>query len=327
MKRILNFSQIVDRCCGFLAMIQGKKLVVVLPAFNAARTLEKTYREIPHEIVDEVILVDDASSDATIIRAQELGIPHLIQHPKNLGYGGNQKTCYRKALELGADIVVMVHPDYQYTPKLIPAMSSIIANGLYDVVLGSRVLGRGALKGGMPVYKYIANRILTLIQNLALGHKLSEYHTGYRAFSRRVLESLPLEECSDGFVFDNQMLVQILHFGFSIAEITCPTLYTADSSSISFWRSIRYGLGVLSTSCKYRLQHWRLWKSRFLNPGGRRLQVFCSRDRTQVQFPPLSVETKLVLKAEKEHSQNFHEAQTVVKNLKPQELKELDSVP
>lgn len=254
-------------------MLNNKRIVVVLPAYNAARTLEKTYREIPHEIVDDAILVDDASHDETAIRAREIGIGHVIRHADNRGYGGNQKTCYRKALEAGADIVVMVHPDYQYTPRLITAMSSMIAYNVYDVVLGSRILGNGALRGGMPLYKYVANRFLTLVQNLSLGYKLTEYHTGYRAFSRDVLENLPLEENSDDFVFDNQFLVQAIHFGYSIAEISCPTLYSPESSSISFRRSLRYGLGVLAATLRYRLERWRLWRSAFLDPAGRKLEV------------------------------------------------------
>lgn len=252
-------------------MFQGQRVVIVLPAYNAARTLEKTYREIPTEIVDEVVLVDDASKDETVNKARELGIRHVIVHPKNRGYGGNQKSCYRRALELGADIVVMVHPDYQYTPKLIPAMTSVIASGLFDVALASRILGGGALRGGMPLYKYIANRALTFFQNLLLGEKLSEYHTGYRAFSRRVLETLPLEENGDDFVFDNQMLAQAVHFGFKVGEITCPTSYGPEASSISLWRSVRYGLGVLSTSLQVQLQRRGLWRYRFLDPAGKRL--------------------------------------------------------
>ncbi len=254
-------------------MLDGQRIVVVLPAYNAEQTLEKTYREIPRDVVDEVILVDDASNDGTLQKARELGIPHVIRHPQNRGYGGNQKTCYRMALELGADIVVMVHPDYQYTPKLITAMSSLISSGLYDVALGSRVLGGGALKGGMPLYKYVANRALTLIQNLILGEKISEYHTGYRAFSRRVLQTLPLEECSDDFVFDNQMLVQVVQFGFRIAEITCPTVYSPESSSISFFRSVVYGFGVIGATLAHRLSRWGLWHARYLRHDGRRLEI------------------------------------------------------
>lgn len=254
-------------------MLNQKRIVVVLPAYNAERTLEQTYREIPHDIVDEVVLVDDASRDATLDAAQRMGIRHVIRHPRNRGYGGNQKTCYRKALELGADIVVMLHPDYQYTPRLVTAMASLISSGLYDVALGSRILGTGALKGGMPLYKYLANRFLTATQNFFLGQKLSEYHTGYRAFSSEVLRTLPLEENSDDFVFDNEMLVQIAHFGFSIAEITCPTLYAPESSSISLRRSVRYGLGVLSTTLSFVLQRSGLRRARFLSLDGRRIEV------------------------------------------------------
>jgi glycosyltransferase involved in cell wall biosynthesis len=234
-------------------MILGKKLVVVMPAYNAEKTLRQTYDELPHEYVDGVILVDDASNDRTTHVAHELGITTIV-HRENRGYGANQKTCYREALSLGADIVVMVHPDYQYSPRLVTAMASMIASGHYDVVLGSRILGGDALKGGMPLYKYIANRILTLVENMALGVKLSEYHTGYRAFSRKVLETLPLEKNSDDFVFDNEMLVQAIYFGFKIGEISCPTKYFEDASSINFGRSVKYGLGVLSTSAKYVLQ-------------------------------------------------------------------------
>jgi glycosyltransferase involved in cell wall biosynthesis len=235
-------------------MICNKKVVVVLPAYNAEKTLKQTYDEIPQEIVDDVILVDDASKDQTVERAKEIGIRHVIRHEKNRGYGGNQKTCYAKALELGADIVVMLHPDYQYTPKLITAMASIIANELYPVVLGSRILGKGALRGGMPVYKYYSNRFLTLVQNLLMGQKLSEYHTGYRAFSKTVLEKININANSDDFVFDNEMLAQICYAGFQIAEVTCPTKYFKEASSINFIRSSIYGLGVLKVSVEYRLQ-------------------------------------------------------------------------
>lgn len=235
-------------------MISGKKVVVVMPAYNAEQTLEQTYREIPLDLVDEVILVDDKSNDNTSRRAKELGIEHVIIHKENKGYGGNQKSCYRKALEVGADIVVMLHPDYQYTPKLIPAVCYIIANDVYKVVLGSRILGKGALKGGMPIYKYIANRVLTLIQNILMGQKLSEYHTGYRAFSREVLEQLDFDHNSDDFVFDNQMLAQICFAGYEIAEVTCPTKYFEEASSINFKRSAVYGTGVLKTAAKYFLQ-------------------------------------------------------------------------
>jgi glycosyltransferase involved in cell wall biosynthesis len=229
-------------------MISGKKVAAVLPAYNAEKTLEKTYREIPRDIVDEIVLVDDASLDKTADLARSIGIKHVVVHERNTGYGGNQKSCYNKALELGADIVIMVHPDYQYTPQLIPSMAYLIANDVYPVVLGSRVLGRGALRGGMPKYKYIANRFLTLFQNYMIGQKLSEYHTGYRAFSREVLESINYEANSDDFVFDNQMLSQIFAAGFEIAEITCPTKYFKEASSINFRRSVKYGLGVLKVS-------------------------------------------------------------------------------
>lgn len=239
-------------------MIQGKKVVVVLPAYNAALTLKQTYQEIPFDIVDDVVLVDDASSDQTVEVARQIGIEHVEVHGVNKGYGGNQKTCYNKALELGADIVIMLHPDYQYTPKLIPSIAHIIAEDLFPVVLASRILGNGALKGGMPVYKYIANRVLTLTQNLLVGQKLSEYHTGYRAFSREVLEAIPYMNNSDDFVFDNQMLSQIIYAGFPIAEVTCPTKYFKEASSINFKRSSIYGLGVLGTSIKHRMQKWGL---------------------------------------------------------------------
>ena len=238
-------------------MLNGKKIVVVMPAYNAEKTLEKTYSEIPFEIVDEVILVDDASRDRTSELSRNIGI-HTIVHENNLGYGGNQKSCYKAALRLGADIVIMVHPDYQYTPKLIPAMASMIAYGEFDAVLASRILGIGALQGGMPLYKYVANRFLTLFENLCLGHKLSEYHTGYRAFSSEILEELPLENNSNDFVFDNQMLAQIIWFGYRIGELTCPTKYFEDASSINLRRSVIYGLGVLKTSLTFRLQKWGL---------------------------------------------------------------------
>lgn len=243
-------------------MIYGKKIVVVLPAYNAARTLEKTFKEIPTELVDEVVLVDDASSDNTLEIARQIGIAHVIEHKENKGYGGNQKSCYRKALELGADIVIMLHPDYQYTPKLIPAMAHLIGGGLYPVVLASRILGNGALKGGMPFYKYVANRFLTLFENLLTGQKLSEYHTGYRAFNREVLETIDFEANSDDFVFDNQILSQIIMAGFPIAEITCPTKYFEEASSINFGRSVKYGMGVLGTSILHRLNKWGIVQSR-----------------------------------------------------------------
>ncbi len=235
-------------------MILGKKLIIVLPAYNAGLTLEKTYKEIPFDIVDDVILVDDASKDNTVEVAKQIGIKHIIRHEKNKGYGGNQKSCYDKALSLGADIVIMLHPDYQYTPKLIPAMASIIANGLYDAVFGSRILGKGALMGGMPVYKYIFNRMLTLTQNILMNQKLSEYHTGYRAFSKQVLEKINYQANSDDFVFDNQMAAQVFYAKFQIAEITCPTKYFEEASSINFRRSAIYGLGVLGVSLSYFLQ-------------------------------------------------------------------------
>ena len=241
-------------------MLNGKKIVVVMPAYNAEKTLRDTYNDIPFEIADDVILVDDASRDRTSEVARNMGI-HTIVHENNLGYGGNQKSCYRAALELDADIVIMLHPDYQYTPKLIPAMASMIAYGEFDAVLGSRILGIGALQGGMPLYKYIANRVLTLFENLLLGHKLSEYHTGYRAFSREILERLPLEKNSNDFVFDNQMLAQIIWFGYRIGELSCPTKYFKDASSINFRRSVAYGLGVLKTAVQFRLQKWGLARS------------------------------------------------------------------
>ena len=229
-------------------MIQGKKIVVVLPAYNAEATLEKTYREIPRDLVDEVVLVDDGSRDRTVAEAERLGIEHVIRHEKNKGYGGNQKTCYRKALSLQADIIIMLHPDYQYTPKLIPSMAYLIAQDIYPVVLGSRILGKGALKGGMPLYKYISNRGLTWLQNCLVGQKLSEYHTGYRAFSRKVLENIAFERCSDDFLFDNQVLSQIIYAGYEIAEVTCPTQYFTEASSIGLLRSVIYGIGVVKTS-------------------------------------------------------------------------------
>lgn len=243
-------------------MYHNKKVVVVLPAYNAGQTLEKTYREIPRDLVDEVILCDDASKDNTVELAGRIGIEHIIRHERNIGYGGNQKSLYRKSLELGADIVIMLHPDYQYTPRLIPAMVTVIGSSLYPVVLGSRILGVGALKGGMPLYKYIANRFLTFSQNVLINYKLSEYHTGYRAFSREVLESIAFEENSDDFVFDNEMLSQIIYAGFHIAEVTCPTSYFEEASSINLRRSIKYGLGVLRVSIVHRLCKWGLMRSR-----------------------------------------------------------------
>jgi len=242
-------------------MYKGQKIIAVLPAYNAAATLEKTYAEIP-EMVDEVILCDDASKDNTIEVAKNLGIKHIISHETNKGYGGNQKSLYNMALELGGDIVIMLHPDYQYTPKLIPSMVNIIGEDLFPVVLGSRILGMGALKGGMPIYKYIANRFLTLFQNLLINYKLSEYHTGYRAFHRKVLEGINFNENSDDFVFDNEMLSQIVYKGFDIGEVTCPTKYFDEASSINLSRSITYGLGVLRVSLCHFLQRIGLAKFR-----------------------------------------------------------------
>ena len=246
-------------------MLNNKKIVVVLPAYNAALTLEKTYLEIPFDIVDEVVLVDDASKDDTVNVGKQLGIRHIIRHDNNKGYGGNQKSCYNKALELGADIVIMLHPDYQYTPKLIMAMSTIIANEVYPVVLGSRILGKGALKGGMPGYKYLSNRFLTLVQNILIGQKLSEYHTGYRAFSGEVLRSIDYMANNDDFIFDNEMLSQIFMKGYEIGEVTCPTKYFEEASSINFKRSSIYGLGVLRVSLQHRLHKWGLIKAKIYN--------------------------------------------------------------
>ena len=246
-------------------MLANKKIIVVLPAYNASRTLEQTYNEIPFDIVDDVVLVDDKSSDNTVEVGQQLGIKHIISHDINTGYGGNQKSCYNKALDLGADIVIMLHPDYQYTPKLIPAMSSIIAQGLYPCVLGSRILGKGALRGGMPIYKYIANRILTLSENILIGQKLSEYHTGYRAFSREVLEKISFNKNNDDFIFDNEMLSQIFMADYEIAEITCPTKYFEEASSINFSRSMKYGLGVLRVSWRHFLHKKGIIKSKLYN--------------------------------------------------------------
>jgi len=251
-------------------MLNGKKIVVVMPAYNAARTLEQTYGDLPFEFVDEVILVDDGSQDSTVELSMKLGLVTFV-HRENLGYGRNQKTCYREALSRGADIVVMVHPDYQYSPRLIVSLAGMIAYSEYAAALGSRILGVSALKGGMPLYKYIANRFLTLFQNLLVSSKLSEYHTGYRAFSREVLESLPLEENSDDFVFDNQMLAQIIYFGFRIGEISCPTRYFAEASSINFRRSVKYGFGVLATSLMFRLQKLHLASFRIFREEGNRL--------------------------------------------------------
>lgn len=246
-------------------MHNGKKIIVVMPAYNAEQTLLRTYEEIPHAIVDEVILVDDKSGDATPQLSKSLGISTIV-HDQNLGYGGNQKTCYETALQKGADIVIMLHPDYQYTPKLITAMASLISEGLFDCVLGSRILGKGALKGGMPLYKYVSNRLLTFYQNLLIRHKLSEYHTGYRAFSREILETLPLDRNSNDFIFDNQMLLQILYANFSIGEITCPTRYFKEASSINFLRASKYGLGVVTTTLEYVLHRWKISLSPRFSP-------------------------------------------------------------
>ena len=243
-------------------MIRGRKIVVVMPAYNAEKTLEQTLAEVPRDIVDEIILTDDCSIDGTVAKARELGIREVLVHPKNRGYGGNQKTCYKRALELGADIVIMLHPDYQYTPLLIESMAYIIANGVYPVVFGSRILGGGALKGGMPLVKYISNRFLTFVQNVLLGEKLSEYHTGYRAFSAEVLHRMDFDACSDDFIFDNEMAAMIFWEGFRIGEVTCPTKYFEGASSINLARSTVYGLGVLRVSLTYRLCKWHLCKSK-----------------------------------------------------------------
>lgn len=251
-------------------MLDGQRIVAVLPAYNAERTLVKTFEELPHDYLDGVVLVDDGSHDHTVQMARELGI-RTVLHPENRGYGGNQKSCYREALALGADVVVMVHPDYQYSPRLVLAMASMVASGHYDVVLGSRILGGHARRGGMPLYKYVANRILTLVQNLALGAKLSEYHTGLRAFSRRVLETLPLGENSDNFVFDNEMLAQALYFDLNIGEISCPTRYMEEASSIRFGPSVRYGLGVLRVTAQCVLARAGLRPSRLFDAQGKGL--------------------------------------------------------
>lgn len=242
-------------------MMDGKRIVVVLPAYNAEKTLQKTYDEIPMDIVDDVILTDDASKDGTVELARSLGI-HVIEHRKNRGYGGNQKTCYESALARGADIIIMLHPDYQYSPRLIRAMTAMLTSGHYDVVIASRILGKGALQGGMPLYKYVANRALTLTQNILMNAKLSEYHTGYRGWRKEVLEALPLDLCSDDFVFDNQMLAQVVNAGFTIGEISCPTRYFAEASSINFRRSVKYGLGVLKTSAAYRLHRLGIYHNK-----------------------------------------------------------------
>ena len=260
-------------------MYKDKKVVVVLPAYNASKTLAKTYAEIPHDLVDDVILCDDASRDNTVEEARTLGIDHIIRHEQNKGYGGNQKSLYRKALEIDADIVIMLHPDYQYTPLLIPSMVNIIGENLYPVVLGSRILGKGALKGGMPIYKYYANRFLTLFQNILVNYKLSEYHTGYRAFSGEVLRSIPFESNSDDFIFDNEMLSQIIYAGFPIAEVTCPTKYFEEASSINLPRSIKYGLGVMKVSCLHLFQRMGLANNK----------LYKGIKRNQVQQEPVKI--------------------------------------
>ncbi|MDE1044340.1 MAG: glycosyltransferase family 2 protein [Nitrospinaceae bacterium] len=253
-------------------MLNGKRICVVMPAYNAEKTLKKTYDEIPKDIVDNVILTDDASTDETVKVSRELDIKTFV-HTENKGYGGNQKTCYQAALESGADIVIMLHPDYQYTPKLILPMASMMTEGLFDAVIGSRILGNKAMMGGMPLYKYVSNRILTLSENLLIQQKLSEYHTGYRAFSRKVLETIPLMENSDDFVFDNQMLCQTLYFGFDVGEVSCPTLYFDDASSISFSRSVTYGLGVMQTAMKYAMARRGMGHFRIFNPNGKKLEA------------------------------------------------------
>ncbi len=251
-------------------MAQRDKVIVVLPAYNAERTLERTCAEIPRDVVDDVVLVDDASRDGTVAMARRLGLA-VVVHPENRGYGGNQKTCYRAALDRGPGIVVMLHPDYQYPPQVIPAMVALLRSGMFDVVLGSRILVRGALAGGMPLYKYAGNRMLTLVENMLVGAKLSEYHTGFRAFTRRVLETLPLEENADDFLFDNQMLCQAIWLGFPIGEVSSPCRYFAEASSIGFASSVRYGLGVLRTAATFRLNRWGIGRSRLFAGNGRRL--------------------------------------------------------
>ena len=253
-------------------MLNGKRICVVMPAYNAEKTLKKTYDEIPKDIVDNVILTDDASTDETVKVSRELDIKTFI-HTENKGYGGNQKTCYQAALESRADIVIMLHPDYQYTPKLILPMASMMTEGLFDAMIGSRILGNKAMMGGMPLYKYVSNRILTLSENLLIQQKLSEYHTGYRAFSRKVLETIPLLENSDDFVFDNQMLCQTLYFGFDVGEVSCPALYFDDASSISFSRSVTYGMGVMQTAMKYAMARRGMGHFRIFNPNGKKLEV------------------------------------------------------
>lgn len=274
----------VAKYYSLLPVIHGKRLVVVMPAYNAQSTLERTWREIPAGFVDEVIVVDDASRDETVAAAERLGL-RVIRHPRNRGYGGNQKTCYLEALRAGADVVVMLHPDYQYTPQLVPALASMVAVGTYDVVLGSRILGGSARRGGMPLYKYVFNRMLTLIQNLLISAKLSEYHTGYRAFSRDVLLRLPLEENGDDFVFDNEMIAQAHYFGFRIGELSCPTRYEPESSSISFARSVRYGLGVLRTSIMFRLAKWGIARTPIFSDAGRRLDAASASAASEQALP------------------------------------------
>jgi len=269
-------------------MLLGKKVTVVMPAFNAEFTLRRTFEDIPMDLVDDVIVVDDASQDKTVQVAKDLGLHHVV-HPKNSGYGANQKTCYREALNRGADIVIMIHPDYQYTPKLIPAMAGMIASGIYDTVLASRILGRGAITGGMPRYKYFSNRLLTAAQNILMRQKLSEYHSGYRAFSREVLLKLPLMANSDDFVFDNQMLAQVAYFGFRIGEISCPTHYSEDSSSINFTRSVQYGLGVLKVSSQYALTKLGLLKPK----------IFSSQETLPMTSDKGSLKSKSVQQNEK----------------------------
>jgi glycosyltransferase involved in cell wall biosynthesis len=253
-------------------MLNGKRICVVMPAYNAEKTLKKTYDEIPKDIVDDVILTDDASTDETVKISRELDIKTIV-HTVNKGYGGNQKTCYQAALKSRADIVIMLHPDYQYTPKLILPMASMMTAGLFDAMIGSRILGNKAMMGGMPLYKYVSNRILTLSENLLIQQKLSEYHTGYRAFSRKVLETIPLLENSDDFVFDNQMLCQTLYFGFDVGEVSCPALYFDDASSISFSRSVTYGLGVMQTAMKYAMARRGMGHFRIFNPNGKKLET------------------------------------------------------
>ncbi len=253
-------------------MLNGQKVVVVMPAYNAAQTLQRTYAELPKQVVDVVVVVDDASDDETVSLARRLGT-HVVTHERNLGYGGNQKTCYRAALALGADVVVMLHPDYQYSPRLVTALAAMVAYGEYDVALGSRILCGGARVGGMPLYKYVANRALTAFENLLLGARLSEYHTGLRAFSRHVLETLPLGVNSDDFVFDNQVLAQALYFGLRIGEISCPTRYFPEASSISFSRSVRYGLDVVATALAFRLQRWRLARFGIFDPAAAKVSA------------------------------------------------------